>query len=115
MDRELQYLAPGATAPRPIRVSISIPVQNVTTAGGTDWSCVLTIDGFPEAYSTPFCGVDAIQAMIFAMSTAPTAVESLTRSAGGGRVTFLGDENLGFPTFPAMHCADMDGENPAKQ
>lgn len=99
MERELEYWAPGATEPRAIRVHIEIPVQDVATAQGTDWSCRLRIAGFDEPYSMRFHQVDPIGAMLAAMAVAPAVLRSLMQH--GGRLTWLGLEDLGFPLLSA--------------
>ena len=99
IERLLEYWPVGATTSQPIRVSIGEPAQDVPCDDGTvAWSCVLTIEGFPEPYSHPVCGEDSMQALIIAVTMAAPA--ELARLAAGGRVTFLGSEDLGFPPLP---------------
>jgi hypothetical protein len=95
MVRELAYWPPGATEPIPIRVSIGIPEQD---ADGTDWSCTLSIDGFDKPCSMALPGTDAISALLRALSLAPHVLRSRTPS--GGRLTWLGEEDLRFSTTP---------------
>ena len=96
-ERKLEYWPPGTTEPRPIRVIISAPVQNVPTIDDPDWSCTVTIEGFDESYSAPCIQVDAIGALLAALAVADSEVRHLAR---GARVTSLGHEDLGLPRMP---------------
>jgi hypothetical protein len=98
-QRELEYWPPGATRPRPIRVIVGVPVQNVPTVDEMDWSCNVTIEGFDEPYSAPCYQVDAIAVLLAAFAVADSEVRRLAR---GARVTWLGNEDLGLPRMPPM-------------
>ncbi len=91
MERQLEYWPPGATVPLPIHVHVGIPEPD---AGGPDWSCTLTIDGFETPYVMSYPGVDALSALLRALRMAPIILRS--RTPDGGRLTWLGDEDLGF-------------------
>lgn len=112
MERELEYWPPGAAESTPIRVDVGIPVQD---ANGTDWSCTLTISGFDSPYSMAYPGVDAISALLAAISLAPHVLRS--RTPAGGRLTWLGEEDLQFATLdtangaPARRVRDGDEDD----
>lgn len=91
IERELQYRPSGAAEPRPIYVRIGTPVP-----WGKDWECTLTIEGFDVPYSHKCHQVDSVGAMLAALSIAPIAARSL--AARGGRLTWLGEEDLHFST-----------------
>src|SRR5689334_8873936 len=91
IERELQYWPPGAAEPRPIHVRIDTPVP-----WGEDWVCTLTIEGFDTPYSHKCPQVDSIGAVLEALSLAPIVARSLV--APGGRLTWLGEEDLHFST-----------------
>jgi hypothetical protein len=93
MERELEYWPPGALEARPIRVCIGFPVQDVQCAHGMAWSCTLTIDGFAQPYRMSFPGIDAVAALVAALRLAPDVLEAMARP---GRVTWLGEDDLGF-------------------
>jgi hypothetical protein len=97
-ERQLEYWPPGAAAPRPIRVIVSAPVQDVPTVDDPDWSCRVTIEGFDEPCSAPCYQVDAIGVLLAALAFADSEVRRLAR---GGRVTWLGNEDLGLPRMPS--------------
>jgi hypothetical protein len=101
MERELEYWAPGAADPQPIRVRIGTPVQDVSTADGVDWSCTLTIEGLDAPYSMRLYDVDAIGAMLAAATLAPAVLRSYVPP--GGRLTRLGSEELGFPSLSQLN------------
>lgn len=94
--RELEYWPPGATEPRPIHVIVSTPLQNVPTVDDMDWSCTVSIEGFDEPCSMSCYQVDAIGVLLAAFMTADSEARRLAR---GGRVTWLGEEDLGLPRF----------------
>ena len=93
MDRELEYWPQGALESMPIRVSIGVPVHDVSCAHGMAWSCSLGIAGFDQPYLMKFPGVDAVAALIAALRLAPDVLGALARP---GRVTWLGEDDLGF-------------------
>lgn len=95
--RELEYWPPGATEPRPVRVIVSLPLQDVPTVDGMDWSCTVTIEGFDEPCSMPCCQVDAIGVLLAAFMVAGSEVRRMARA---GRVTWLGHDDLGLPPMP---------------
>ena len=98
-ERELEYWPPGATDSRPIRVIVSAPIQNVPTVDDMDWSCTVSIEGFDEPCSAPCIQVDAIGALLAAFAVADSEVRRLAR---GGRVTWLGHDDLGLPRMPLI-------------
>lgn len=89
-ERELEYLAPGASAPVSIKVTISPPFQE-----GNTWSCTLTIDGFGDDCAITVQHEDTIGAIAKALCLAPIALRQLVEP--GGRLTYHGSEDLGFP------------------
>jgi hypothetical protein len=93
MERELEYLAPGASAPVSIKVAISPPVQNDKT-----WSCTLTMKGLGDDHVMTVQHVDTLGAILEALYLAPIVLRQLVEP--GGRLTCLGSEELGFPVRP---------------
>lgn len=93
-ERELEYLAPGASTTVPIKVTISPPFQADDTC-----SCTLTIRGFGDDHGMTVQHVDAIGAITEALYLAPIALHQL--APPGGRLTCRGSEELGFPARPA--------------
>jgi hypothetical protein len=91
--RELEYLAPGASAPVPIRVAISLPLQM-----GPKWSCMLRIKRAADEHVMPVHHADSIGAITEALYLAPIVLRQLVEP--GGRLTYLGSEDLGFPVRP---------------
>lgn len=89
-ERELEYLAPGAPAPVPIKVAIRPPFQD-----GDTWFCTLTISGFGDDHARTVQHADTIGAIMEALYLAPIALRELTPA--GGRLTYHGSEDLGFP------------------
>ena len=112
IERELEYWPAGAPDSIPIRVRIGIPIQDVECTYGLAWSCRLTIEGFGRPYSMAIPQVDAIAALLAALSLAPHVLDAHARP---GRLTWLGSEDLGFATGAserAASSADPDeGEN----
>jgi hypothetical protein len=91
--RELEYLAPRASASVPIKVVISLPLRT-----GTKWSCMLSIKGFADEHVMPVHHADSIGAITEALYRAPNVLQQLVEP--GGRLTYLGSEDLGFPVRP---------------
>jgi hypothetical protein len=114
--RDLEYWAPGASTPRPIRVTVDTPIQDVPTAGGVDWSCSLRIEGFEKPHSERFIQVDALGAFLAAAAIAPIILRSFVPD--GGRLTWLEHEDLGFPSLHApcqeWLCMPVDGGAPRR-
>jgi hypothetical protein len=103
VERELDYWSPGATASQPIRVCIGTPAQDIPTAGGVDWSCTLSIEGFERPYTQRFFQVDPLGAFLAATAIAPLVLRSFVPD--GGRLTWLGREDLGLPLL-SPPCQD---------
>src|SRR4051794_4573894 len=93
MERELEYWAPGATEPRPIRIRFGAPEPHPRH----DWVCVITITGFEEPDLTRLYGSDPVEAMARALAIAPSVLR--TFGVRGGRLTWPGRSDLGFPTL----------------
>ena len=95
LTRELEYTPPESDTPRTVRVSVGVPEPDPLPGG--DFRVRVEIVGFDDAYAKYTFGVDAIQALILALGTVPDVVHAL---AGGGRVTWLGYDDLGFRYTP---------------
>ncbi len=93
MERELKYWAPGSTEATPIRVSFGTP----ETHPEYDWTCRITIEGFPHKphYTRLMYGTDAVSAMAAALSVMPYLLRA--SYPRGGRLTWRDQEELGFP------------------
>jgi hypothetical protein len=113
MERELEYWAPGATEPRPIRVTFGAPEPHPKY----EWSCSITITGFEKTYTKQMYQVDPVGATIAAMAITPYLLRSF--AGRGGRLTFRGSAEIDFPTLlsrPEYTCqfARTDGTAPRK-
>jgi hypothetical protein len=95
MDRELEYWPPGATQSIPIQVRIGIPEPHPKY----EWESTITIQGFPgkAPYSKGMTGGDPIEALSYALAIAPLHLRLMVQR--GGRLTWRGKENLGFPSM----------------
>jgi hypothetical protein len=95
MERQLEYWAPGATQPIPIRVLIGAPEER----SESEWECTLTIEGFPREplYSQRMHDVDAMGALSYALAIAPLHLRLLMER--GGHLTWDGREDLHFPSM----------------
>lgn len=93
LERGLEYLAPGASALVSIKVAISPPFQD-----DERWSCMLTVKGFGEDHEETIQHADTIGAITEALCLAPIVLRRLVEP--GGRLTYLGREDLGFPIRP---------------
>lgn len=93
IERELDYWAPEATGARPIRVHIGMPEPHPDHG----WQCTITIAGFEQPYSRPLYESDAVGAMSTALAIAPFLLRTFV--AHGGRLTYQGSEELGFPVL----------------
>jgi len=89
MERELEYLAPGAAVPVPIKVTIGPPFED-----GETWYCPLAINGFAEEHEETVQSVDTIGAFLEGLYLAPIALRRLVEP--GGRLTYLGNEDWRF-------------------
>jgi hypothetical protein len=107
-ERELEYLAPGGSAPVPIKVAISPPVEEDDKM----WTCTLTITGFG---AETVQHADTIGAITEALYLASIALRRLVEP--GGRLTYHGSEELGFPPGPAARMSPRytigDGPDPS--
>lgn len=92
LTRSLEYTLPGIDGLREITVSIGAPERD--PASGGDFRVLVEITGFDSPCSKYFHGVDAIQAMMMSLWIVPDLVRSL--AGRGARVTWLGNEDLGF-------------------
>lgn len=93
MTRILEYLPDDGTAPRKIEVRIHVPEQLTV-----DWTSIVEIVGFDEEHRMPVVGGDAIQAVLLAARHVSAVLGYF--ASKGGRLTWGGRDDLGFP--PAM-------------
>lgn len=111
IERELEYWPPGAAAPTTIRVRIGAPEP----ADDGNYQSTLTIEGFDKPYRARFDQVDSLGALLAAAAIAPSTLAM--RVAKGGRLTWLDQEDLGFPLLgPPKHYWTLHPEDgsPAK-
>ena len=102
MIRDLEYWSSETSEARPIRVTITSPVLANEATGGGDWSCTLSIEGFDGSYKRSFFNVDPLAALLSTAAIAPHVLRTFV--AKGGRLTWLGNEDLGFPLLrPPSH------------
>lgn len=93
MQRELEFHPADGGPPRRVVVSFSVPAPS--DSSGEEWRCRLEIAGLRETpHVQDFPGVDALQALLSAIRIVPLL---LRLDARGGRLTWLGSEDLGFP------------------
>jgi hypothetical protein len=98
IERLLDHLPAGASAPVTIRVTVSAPVLR---ADGY-FESTLSIEGLGKPYRAPFQQVDSLGALVAAASMAPIILYS--RIGKGDRLTWLDGEDLGFPLLtPPKH------------
>ncbi|MFN7144121.1 MAG: DUF6968 family protein [Myxococcota bacterium] len=90
-ERELELLLPGADTAARIVVRIGRPVPD-----GQDWRTPYEIHGpgGGEVRARSIFGVDSMQSLLGAVKVIGA---ELSIHARRGRLTFLGDDDLGFP------------------
>ncbi|MFT3767582.1 MAG: hypothetical protein QM820_19175 [Minicystis sp.] len=90
-ERTLELLAEGASTPSTIVVQLGRPVRD-----GQDFRTPYEIRGPApdEVRARSIFGVDAVQSLFLAMQTIGA---ELTAYGRRGRLTFLGEADLGFP------------------
>lgn len=92
LTRTLEWTREGVEGARAITVTVSAPERDPVTGGY--FRVLVGISGFDQACSHYFHGLDAIQATLTGLWSVPDLVRSL--AGRGGRVTWLGSEELGF-------------------
>jgi hypothetical protein len=90
--RTLQLTLAAETSPRDIIVRIGLPDRDPNPGG--DFRVLVEIEGLDQPYSRYFHGVDGLQAFLSGCWIVPQVLASLTPA--GARLTWLGDEDLGF-------------------
>ncbi|WP_153822413.1 DUF6968 family protein [Polyangium spumosum] len=93
-ERILEFRHSPESEPKRVRVRIGSPRRE-----GNDWSVVYEIRGpGRRREKRKVWGVDSLQALHMAMGSVPVDVRGIEMSTGG-KVTFLGGEDLMFPGF----------------
>jgi hypothetical protein len=93
-QRVLEFRQSADSRVQKISVRIRAPQRK-----GQDWSVVYEIRGPGKRRSKrENWGVDAVQALHMAMANVPVDIEGI-EGLTGGKVTFLGGEDLRFPSF----------------
>ena len=95
--RTLQMTVAGSNDIRDIVVRIGLPERDPIPGG--DVRVLVEIDGFDEPYSRHFHGVDELQAFLAGCWIVPQILAVL--APAGARLTWLGEDDLGFSTSPA--------------
>ena len=93
-ERILEFRHSQESQPKNVRVRIGAPQKE-----GNDWSVVYEIRGpGRRREKRKVWGVDSVQALHMAMGSVPVDVRGIEMSTGG-KVTFLGGDDLMFPSF----------------
>ncbi|WP_437965333.1 hypothetical protein WMF04_37715 [Sorangium sp. So ce260] len=95
--RTLQMTLAGSSDVHDIVVRIGLPERD--PAPGGDFRVLVEIEGFDQPYSRHFHGVDELQAFLAGCWIVPQVVTALAPT--GARLTWLGDDDLGFGTSSA--------------
>jgi hypothetical protein len=77
---------------RCVVVLIGQPVQNVSES----WTCPFVIEGLGDDNLREIYGADSMQALVFAIMTIATVLESYQLKSNTLNLTWLGDQDLGF-------------------
>jgi len=78
--RELTVVRDGQ--PSPLHIEIGRPVQDVETAGGTDWRCPVRWREGDHVRVHNACGVDSFQALQLALESIRLKLEALAGEDG---------------------------------
>ncbi|WP_436601958.1 DUF6968 family protein [Sorangium sp. So ce1036] len=97
LTRTLQMALAGSSAVHDIVVRIGLPERDPVPGG--DFRVLVEIDGFDELYSRHFHGVDELQALLAGCWVVPQILTTL--APAGARLTWLGEDDLGFGTSSA--------------
>lgn len=97
LTRTLQMALAGSTDVRDIFVRIGLPERDPLPGG--DFRVLVEIQGFDQPYARHFHGVDELQAFLAGCWIVPQVLTAL--ASAGARLTWLGDEDLGFGTSAA--------------
>ncbi len=92
--RTLQMTVARTSDVRDIVVRIGLPGRD--PAPGGDFRVLVEIDGFDEPYASHIHGVDELHAFLSGCWLVTEILPALIPN--GARVSWLGDENLGFGT-----------------
>ncbi|WP_437759652.1 DUF6968 family protein [Sorangium sp. So ce1389] len=98
LTRTLQMTLAGSSDVHDVVVRVWLPERD--PAQGGDFRVLVEIDGFDEPYSRYFCGVDELQAFLAGCAIVPRIVTML--APAGARLTWLGEDDLGFGTPSAI-------------
>ncbi len=91
-ERQLTFTPHGTRSRRKIMARFHAPLR----ADEGHWSVLVEIVGpGKRSSSREISGFDAVQALVYAMAMVPLDIETLARELGG-KVTFLGSEDLRF-------------------
>src|SRR5689334_15306560 len=101
-SRTLEFRgASGETAS--VLVEIGRPVPSMEAEHECYW-CPYGISGLGRERTRAMAGVDSAQALVLTLHALPAEMEALARDEGG-RVKWLGGDDLGFPDFPPRGVA----------
>lgn len=92
--RTIQMTLAGSSDVHDIVVRIGLPERD--PAPGGDFRVLVEIEGFDQPYSRHFHGVDELQAFLAGCWIVPQVLTAL--APAGARLTWLGDDDLGFGT-----------------
>ncbi|AUX32078.1 MULTISPECIES: DUF6968 family protein [Sorangium] len=95
--RTLQMALGGSDVVCDIVVRIALPERDPVTGG--DFRVLVEIGGFDEPYSRHVHGVDELQAFLAGCWLVPQILNAL--APPGARLTWLGEDDLGFGASPA--------------
>jgi hypothetical protein len=86
-----------------VSVEVGRPVRNMDAENECYW-CPYRISGLGRERTRAMAGVDSAQALVLALHAIPAEMDAFARDHGG-RVTWLGGDDLGFPDFPPRGVA----------
>lgn len=95
-ERKLRFTAPGKRGSRKILVQLFSPQPEENG----NWSVLFEIHGPGQSKrSRTIWGCDSVQALVLALSSLPLDLEALAHELGG-KILFLGGDNLRFTAAP---------------
>jgi len=94
LARKLQLALSGSAEVREIVVHVGLPERDPLPGG--DFRALVEITGLDEPYTALIHGVDELQAFLSGCWLVTEILPALVPT--GARLTWLGDENLGFGT-----------------
>jgi hypothetical protein len=114
-DRILQFWAPGSKRSKRVIVRIGAPEY---LGRREDWavSIEITGPGKDDVLKRRYQGIDAVQALVFALGILPLELR-LHASGAGGKLTYFGSEDLDFhtPRYDEEPLPPKRKKSPAKK